>query len=148
MSHSELQLSNQLCFMVHRLDRAIAARYRPLLGQLGLTYPQYLVMLALWEEDRLAVGELCRRLELDTGTMSPLLKRLATAGLVEKRRGQSDERSVCVSLTAKGRALKEQALPIPGAMAGCLLTSQDEYYELRTILTRLLERLDKPDCQA
>jgi len=148
MSHPELLLSNQLCFLVHRLDRAIAARYRPLLAELGITYPQYLVMLALWEEDQLGVGDLCRRLELDTGTMSPLLKRLVAAGLVEKRRREADERAVCISLTSAGKALQQKALPIPGAMAGCLLGSLDEYYELRSRLDRLLERLETSDCQA
>ena len=87
MSYPELLLSNQLCFLVHRLNRGITSRYRPLLAKLGLTYPQYLVLLALWERDGQGVGELCTALDLDTGTMSPLLKRLAAAGLLERRRG-------------------------------------------------------------
>ncbi len=146
MAHPELLLSNQLCFLVHRLDRAIVARYRPLLSRLGLTYPQYLAMLALWERDGPGVGELCERLDLDTGTVSPLLKRLEALGLVERRRSGTDERSVSVNLTAAGRALEEKALSVPGAMAGCLLAGPEEYRELMQRLGALVDRLAGSPC--
>ncbi|MBU0934343.1 MAG: MarR family transcriptional regulator [Spirochaetes bacterium] len=143
MSFPELQLSNQLCFMVYRLDRAIMARYRPLLTSLGLTYPQYLVLLALWEQDRQSVGELCKRLDLETGTVSPLLKRLVALGLIEKERRSDDERAVCVCLSEKGRALEQQALSVPASLASCLLTGPEEYLQLKTTFAGLLARLEK-----
>lgn len=146
MSSTGLLLSNQLCFLVHRLDREIAARYRPLLGELGLTYPQYLAMLALWERDGLTVGELCALLYLDTGTVSPLVKRLEAAGLVERRRGSDDERTVYVRLSDSGRALEERARGVPGAMASCLLADAGEYASLKETLTGLLSRLEASAC--
>lgn len=144
MSHPELLLENQLCFLVHRLDRAILARYRPLLEGLGLTYPQYLCMLALWEREDRTVGELCEALDLDTGTVSPLLKRLEAAGLVERRRGATgeDERVVRVGLSPRGRALEEEARPIPGSLASCMLADRAEYEGLTTTLRKLLGRLE------
>ncbi len=146
MSEPELLLSNQLCFLVHRLDREIAARYRPLLSSLGLTYPQYLAMLALWERGELTIGELCALLYLDTGTVSPLVKRLESSGLVERRRRPDDERSVVVKLTGDGAELREKALGVPGAMASCLLSGPEEYGSLRATLTGLLERLASSAC--
>ena len=142
MSYPELLLSNQLCFLVHRLDRAIGARYRPVLEELGLTYPQYLAMLALWEHRELGVGELCALLGLDTGTVSPLLKRLDAAGLVERRRKAEDERVVCVSLTAKGSELEEKARVVPGALASCLLAGEEEYLQLKRSFQDLIGRLE------
>lgn len=146
MSSTELLLSNQLCFLVHRLDREIAARYRPLLDDLGLTYPQYLAMLALWERDGLTIGELCALLYLDTGTVSPLVKRLEAAGLVERRRGPDDERTVYVRLSDSGRALEGRARSVPGAMASCLLADACEYASLKETLTGLLSRLEASAC--
>jgi MarR family transcriptional regulator, organic hydroperoxide resistance regulator len=146
MSTPELLLSNQLCFLVYRLDRAIGARYRPLLAELGLTYPQYLAMMVLWEREELGVGELCDLLVLDTGTVSPLLKRLEAAGFVERRRKPEDERAVAVRLTEAGRALEQMALSVPGAMASCLLVSGEEYGSIRETLTTLIGRLEGGDC--
>lgn len=113
MAYEELLLSNQLCFLVYRLDREINARYRPLLAELGLTYPQYLVMLVLWEEDNLSISAVCERLKLDTGTISPLIKRLEGLKLVKRKRSKEDERSVRVKLTQTGSELREKARPIP-----------------------------------
>lgn len=146
MSSGELLLSNQICFLVHRLDRAINARYRPLLAELGLTYPQYLAMLALWEREELGVGELCAMLDLDTGTVSPLLKRLEAAGLVERRRRAEDERAVSVRLTGAGRELEARARSVPGALAACLLADADEYRDLKDTFGKLIARLERPDC--
>ena len=146
MSDDSLLLSNQLCFLVHRLDRAIVARYKPLLAALGLTYPQYLAMLALWEHGQLSVGRLWELLDLDTGTVSPLLKRMEAAGFVERKRRADDEREVCVSLTERGTALKKRAASVPGALASCVLRGRDEYASLMATLGGLLARLSGPPC--
>lgn len=108
-----LKLSNQLCFPIYAAANAIQKAYRPLLAPLGLTYPQYLVMLVLWERDGVSLGDIGRRLHLDSGTLTPLLKRLEVAGFVARRRSDEDERVVLITLTAKGRALKADAEPIP-----------------------------------
>ena len=142
MSYPELLLANQLCFLVHRLDLRIAARYRPALAGLGLTYSQYLAMLALWERRELGVGDLCSLLALDTGTVSPLLKRLEIAGLVERERSAEDERSVSVKLTSKGRALEKKARAVPNALASCLVADEEDYSRTRAALERMLCRLE------
>ncbi len=147
MSVPELLLSNQICFLVHRLDRAIAARYRPLLAQLGLTYPQYLAMLALWEKEELGIGELCAMLDLDTGTVSPLVKRLESAGLAARARRSDDERAVTVRLTERGRNLEAGARRVPGALASCLLADEADYLELKARLSGLISRLESPACR-
>lgn len=146
MSNPELLLSNQLCFLVHRLDREIATRYRPLLSGLGLTYPQYLAMLALWEHGELTVGELCGLLYLDTGTVSPLLKRLESAGLVVRQRKPDDERSVTITLSEAGEKLESEATRIPGSMAACLLADAGEYHSLKATLSGLIARLEGSSC--
>ena len=141
MAHSQLLLSNQLCFRFYALERELMAAYRPLLDQLGLTYAQYITMLYLWEHDKATVGQLCSALSLDTGTMSPLLKRLESSKLVERKRLPSDERTVEVSLTKKGKALEEKALSIPEHIASCLLTGGKDEQEKRYSLLR--EMLDE-----
>jgi DNA-binding MarR family transcriptional regulator len=141
MSGQDLLLDRQVCFLVYSLEREIQAAYRPLLSGLGLTYPQYLAMLALWEMRSATIGELCSSLGLDTGTLSPLLKRLEAAGLVTRERRPDDERSVAVSLTQKGAALKKKALPIPRRLASCLFDDEAEYRELKAILETSLGRL-------
>jgi DNA-binding MarR family transcriptional regulator len=144
MAHPELLLESQVCFRVYALEREILAAYRPHLERLGLTYPQYLAMLALWERREASVGEVCGALGLDTGTVSPLLKRLEEKGLVERRRSPEDERSVSVRLTRKGEALEARALGIPRALAGCIFGGEDaagEYETLRGSLDLALARL-------
>jgi DNA-binding MarR family transcriptional regulator len=108
-----LKLDNQLCFAVYAAAHAFNATYKPLLEPLGLTYPQYLVMLVLWQEDGVTVSAIGSRLGLDSGTLTPLLKRLETAGLVSRLRDAADERQVRITLTAPGRALKQRAKGIP-----------------------------------
>ncbi|MEZ5115712.1 MAG: MarR family transcriptional regulator [Candidatus Nanopelagicales bacterium] len=137
-----LLLDNQLCFLVYRLHRGITDLYRPVLGELGLTYPQYLALLVLWESEPVTVGELGARLHLDSGTLSPLLKRMAAAGLVERTRSAEDERSVVVSLTREGRALRERAREVPAAIGGCISGTPEDYLTVRDQLTTLLERVD------
>lgn len=117
-----LQLDHQLCFALYSASLAMTRFYKPLLDELGLTYPQYIAMLALWEEDGQTVSALGERLHLDSGTLTPLLKRLESAALVERVRDTEDERCVHVRLTAAGRRLKARAARVPGcvlAAAGC-----------------------------
>jgi MarR family transcriptional regulator, organic hydroperoxide resistance regulator len=138
----QLQLDNQLCFLFHRIARDLTAAYRPLLGELGLTYPQYLVMLVLWETDGLRVGQLGERLCLDSGTLSPLLRRLEHAGYVQRTRDPDDERRVTIHLTEQGRALRAQAARVPGALASQVVDDAAHYESLRTQLRDLAERLE------
>ncbi len=115
-SNPALLLDNQLCFALYSTSLAMTKLYKPLLEQMGLTYPQYLVMLALWERDGLMVSELGERLFLDSGTLTPLLKRLESAGLIARIRDVQDERRVHIMLSAVGRALKTQAASIPACI--------------------------------
>jgi len=112
-----LQLEDQLCFALYNASRALTRAYAPLLAPLGVTYPQYLVLLVLWERDGLPVKELGERLTLDSGTLTPLFKRLEQQGLVERRRGEDDERLVRIHLTPDGRALRGKARKIPMELA-------------------------------
>jgi DNA-binding MarR family transcriptional regulator len=139
----ELALRRQVCFALYAASRAMTGRYRPILDELGLTYPQYLVMLALWERDRRTVKDLGADLHLDSGTLSPLLKRLAAAGLVRRRRSGADERAVEITLTAAGTALKVRARPVPARVAGYTGLSRAELVALRDALTVITERLDQ-----
>jgi len=118
--HDVLKLGDQLCFAVYSAAQAFTRVYKPLLAPLGLTYPQYLTMLVLWERDDLSVKAIGERLGLDSGTLTPLLKRLEKLGFVARRRDPDDERSVRIGLTAEGRALKAKAKDIPLAL-GCAI---------------------------
>jgi DNA-binding MarR family transcriptional regulator len=140
-----LRLDHQLCFAVYSASLAMTKAYKPLLGALGLTYPQYLVLLVLWERDDLPVSELGERLFLDSGTLTPLLKRMEAAGWVQRQRSSLDERRVHIVLTPQGRALQAQAACIPGQMAGAVACSSAELAqltrELHTLRNRLLAAL-------
>lgn len=115
-SDAALLLDNQLCFALYSASLAMTKLYKPLLAALGLTYPQYLALLVLWERDGLTVSELGERLSLDSGTLTPLLKRLEAAGLVSRLRDAADERRVRVQLTAEGRSIKARASHVPGCV--------------------------------
>lgn len=136
-----LQLDAQLCFPLYAASNLLTRLYRPLLDELGLTYPQYLVMLVLWEQAPASVGELSQKLYLDSGTLTPLLKRLEAAGLVRRQRSAEDERRVEVSLTKKGQALKKQAQDIPGAMGCRIGLGAEEFVSLRSELRGLMHLL-------
>jgi len=115
-----LQLDNQICFAVYSTAHAFNRVYKPLLDRLGLTYPQYLVMLVLWERDDVPLKDIGERLFLDSGTLTPLLKRMETADLIKRTRNTADERQVLIALTPKGLALKEKARAVPeGILANC-----------------------------
>lgn len=113
MEYENLKLENQLCFPVYAASRLITREYQPLLDKLGITYPQYLVLMVLWENDRLQVNDIAKKLILNTNTITPLLKRMEKQGLIIKKRSEQDERSVLIQLTKKGLALKAEASLIP-----------------------------------
>lgn len=135
----QLLLDQQLCFALYAASRSVTGLYRPLLEPLGLTYPQYLVMLVLWEQDGLTVRELGQRLQLDSGTLTPLLKRLQAAGLVTRQRRKQDEREVDIRLTDAGLALRDQASGIPECLAQCMQLPLDQMQSLRDELKRLTQ---------
>ncbi|MEU6284168.1 MarR family transcriptional regulator [Streptomyces sp. NPDC047028] len=137
-----LRLDRQICFSLHAASRAFNGVYRVLLKDLGLTYPQYLVMLVLWEQGELPVKKLGEHLRLDSGTLSPLVKRLEAAGLVRRERSALDERSVRVLLTEEGAALRERALEVPRRIMSATGFQVDEITELRERLDRLTTALD------
>lgn len=132
-----LALESQLCFALYSSQKTLTAAYRDLLAPLGLTYPQYLVMLALWEHDGVTVSRLGERLGLDSGTLSPLLKRLEAAGRVERQRASDDERLVRVHLTEAGRALRAGALGIPASLGARMGLDRDEGATLHRLLTKI-----------
>jgi DNA-binding MarR family transcriptional regulator len=137
-----LTLDAQVCFALHAASRAFDALYRTELRDLGLTYPQYLTMMVLWETGDLTVKQLGERLRLDSGTLSPLVKRLETAGLVERRRGRADERSVSVHLTAQGTALRDRAAGVPRRMIDATGLPPGELTTLHRTLQALTQHLD------
>lgn len=139
-----LKLDNQLCFAVYAASLAMTKAYKPVLGALGLTYPQYLVLLALWERDNQPVTELGDRLFLDSGTLTPLLKRMEAAGWVSRQRSAQDERKVHIVLTPAGHALQTQASCIPMQMANKLNCSATELSNLTQRLHALRDQLQKP----
>lgn len=136
-----LRLDNQLCFALYSASLAITKLYKPLLDGLGLTYPQYIAMLALWEEDGLTVSELGSRLKLDSGTLTPLLKRLEAAGFVARERSAQDERRVHVSLTTAGKRLKAKAGQVPHCLLEASRCSIGELVGLTQQVQSLRDRL-------
>ncbi|MET8247190.1 MarR family transcriptional regulator [Streptomyces sp. NPDC005202] len=137
-----LRLDRQICFSLHAASRAFNGVYRVILKELGLTYPQYLVMLVLWEHGETPVKKLGEHLRLDSGTLSPLLKRLEAAGLVHRERSTRDERSVEVRLTEEGAALRERAAQVPRRIMSATGFTLDEMRDLRSRLDALTTALD------
>jgi DNA-binding MarR family transcriptional regulator len=141
------RLDNQLCFALYSSSLMMTKLYKPVLGALGLTYPQYLVLLVLWESDGIAVGELGTRLFLDSGTLTPLLKRMEAAGLLGRERAIDDERRVIVTLSAKGRALRRKAEGVPqavGCATGCKLTEITELTaQLQSLRSNVAVAIDR-----
>ncbi|MDB5966882.1 MAG: transcriptional regulator, MarR family [Polaromonas sp.] len=136
-----LQLDNQLCFALYSASLAMTRVYKPLLEELGLTYPQYPAMLVLWEQDGLAVSELGARLYLDSGTLTPLLKRLEASGLVSRIRAVEDERRVHITLTASGRTLKTRAAKVPACILSASQCSIPELMSLTQQVQALRQKL-------
>lgn len=140
-----LRLDQQLCFALYSASRAMTSAYRPALDDLGLTYPQYLVLLILWEDDRSTVRHLGKRLQLDSGTLSPLLKRLESSGFVSRERSATDERSVEVTLTDSGRKLESTVQCIPEKLFGATGLSENEVSDLRDMVQRFTHALHAAD---
>ncbi|MBP3884396.1 MAG: MarR family transcriptional regulator [Olsenella sp.] len=137
-SLNPLALDNQLCFPLYAAAKELTRRYKPFLDPLGLTYTQYVAMMALWEQDSLTVSELGARLYLDSATLTPLLKRLEAHGYLNRTRSKKDERTVIITLTDDGRALHDLALDVPRCMAGCINMDPEKLLQLKGLLEELL----------
>src|SRR5580693_8536531 len=142
VSDLTLLLDNQLCFAVYSTAHVFNRVYKPLLDRLGLTYPQYLVMLVLWEGDGVPVKEIGERLFLDSGTLTPLLKRLERAGLIKRTRSTEDERQVLIDLTAQGQALKDKARTVPPSILAASECSVTELLAIKNEIVALRDRLN------
>ena len=140
-----MKLDNQLCFPLYAAARRVTGLYTPYLKPLGLTYTQYIVLLVLWEKDGITVGEICERVMLDNGTVSPLLKKLQQDGYIERKRSGEDERIVLITLTGEGRALKERAKEVPAKVAGCIDLPAEKAQTLYTLLYELLDNRKNKD---
>lgn len=141
-----LYLENQLCFPLYAASRLTTQIYTPLLNELGITYPQYLVLMVLWQHSEQTVNEICTKLLLESNTVTPLLKRLEQKGILKRRRSNADERIVIISLTEEGEALKERALLIPGKIVGSFndnSISPEEILQFRDTLKKLVKVLSK-----
>ncbi|MVN88231.1 MarR family transcriptional regulator [Deinococcus sp. HMF7620] len=132
-----MRLNEQICFSLATASRSVAALYRPLLEEVGLTQPQFMVMLVLWERDHTTIKDIGAALQLDHGTLTPLLKRLETAGHIVRRRRIDDERSVDIELTPQGAALRQRAEGIPAGISRALPLTEEENALLRRLLTKL-----------
>ena len=143
--YEQLKLENQLCFRLYAASRLVTQAYHPYLAELGITYPQYLVLLVLWEQDAQPVNDLARRLHLETNTVTPLLQRMEKEGLVTRKRGKEDGRQVIVSLTARSREMEDRAAAIPaavGARAACSRLTPASVPELFATLDELIATLE------
>ncbi len=141
MIDTQLQLANQICFPIYSASRLITKAYKPYLDELGITYPQYLVLMVLWENDSLSVNQITEKLLLNTNTLSPLLKRMEKMELIQRSRCTEDERSVIIKLTATGKQLKTKALPIPEKLIAEILTDQiqlEDMLQLKDTLCALI----------
>ncbi len=145
-NYAPLKLSNQLCFPLYACSRETIRLYKPHLDELGLTYTQYISMLVLWERGSITVKELGNALYLDSGTLTPLLKKLEAKGLITRKRSKDDERNLIISITEQGNAMKDQALHIPLEMSKCVLLDPDESLTLYRLLYKMLSYSDRaPD---
>ena len=141
--YPQLKLDGQICFPLYACARKVISAYNPLLKPYGLTYTQYIVLLALWENGKEKVGDLCRRLYLDCGTMTPMLKKMEESGWLTRCRCKEDERCVYVCLTEKGRALREEVKDIPAKIGECITLQQEETFELYRLLHKLLDTIEE-----
>lgn len=143
-----LKLEHQVCFAVAVASRSVISSYRPVLEPLGLTHPQYLVMLALWEQGPIGARELSAQLHLDPGTLSPLIKRMEAHGLVTRRRNPEDERAILIEVTEKGAQLREQALQVPVQMMRRLQMDEQDVHDIQRLMTRLISAAQSADDNA
>jgi DNA-binding MarR family transcriptional regulator len=142
MDYEHLKLENQICFPIYAASRLIIRQYQPFLDDIGITYPQYLAMLLLWETDGQTVNQIAAKLLLNTNTVTPLLKRLETQGLITRQRSTEDERRVIVTLTQQGRALREEATSIPEKLVMSLASNTMSMDDIMNMLTQLNKIID------
>ena len=133
-----LKLENQLCFPLYACAKEVVRRYTPLLEPLGLTYTQYIAMMVMWEHKSISVKDMGKLLFLDSGTLTPMLKKMEKAGLIQRKRSEHDERMVIVTITDKGEELHDKAAEIPSKMAGCITLNNDEAMHLYTLLHKMI----------
>lgn len=136
--YEAIKLDNQLCFPLYACSKEIVRRYKPYLDEIDLTYTQYITMMVLWEDNQINVKELGERLYLDSGTLTPVLKRLEQKKLITRQRDIKDERSLLVTLTDEGRQLREKAVEVPYKMAGCVALDEKDVKDLYRILHKML----------
>lgn len=137
-----LKLDNQLCFPLYAVSKEIVRKYTPFLNEIDLTYTQYIAMMVMWEHKEVSVKELGKKLFLDSGTLTPLLKNLEKKGLVTRQRSKEDERFLIVSITDEGMKLREKAVTIPGRLGTCIDLSEEEAVQLYTIVKKLLGQME------
>ncbi|WP_426349744.1 MarR family winged helix-turn-helix transcriptional regulator [Alloiococcus sp. CFN-8] len=141
-NYAPLKLENQICFPLYAVSKEVIKKYKPYLDPLGLTYTQYITMMVMWEKETINVKELGEALYLDSGTLTPLLKKLEAKGFITRTRSREDERTLCVELTANGKELRDKLLPIPEQIASCIPLNHDEALQLYTLLHKLLNKLE------
>ncbi len=141
--YESIKLKNQLCFPLYACAKEVVRRYRDPLSDLDLTYTQYIVMMALWEFGDMTEGDLGKKVLLDSGTLTPLLKRLEKQELITRTRPKDNERKLIISLTEKGEILKEQALCVPAKMAGCIDLPEEELIQLKRLLDKALMKMEE-----
>lgn len=141
MEHNPLLLENQLCFPLYACSREVVKKYKPYLDEIGLTYTQYIAMMVLWEKKSINVKSLGEALYLDSGTLTPLLKKMETQGLVTRNRSSEDERNLIVTLTKEGEDLREKAIDIPQKIGSCLNIDREKALALRSILNEMLDNM-------
>ena len=141
MTEDILNLSNQLCFPLYACAREVIKKYTPFLDEIGLTYTQYIAMMVFWEQKSLSVKSLGERLFLDSGTLTPLLKKLEVQGLIKRERDQNDQRSVIVTITDKGQDLRQKAITIPGKVGACINLNTEDAGTLYRLLYQVLGQM-------
>lgn len=142
-AETQLQIKNQVCFPLYALSREIIGAYRPFLDALEITYPQYIVLMVLWEEEPLTVNSIGEKLHLDSGTLSPLLKKMEAKNLISRKRKAEDERVVEISLTEKGHEIKAEAASIPGKLMQQLEVTEEDFRQLKEISNKILNRISQ-----
>ena len=143
--YEALRLENQLCFPLYACAKEVTRRYKPFLDPLGLTYTQYITMMVMWEKKEVRVKDLGEVLYLDSGTLTPLLKRLEQKGLISRSRYQEDERALCVRITEEGETLRETAKSVPVGMRACIPLSDEEMLVMKKLLSRTLDAIEQKD---
>lgn len=140
--YDALKIENQLCFPLYACSREVVKRYTPFLDEIDLTYTQYIVMMVLWDRKSVTVKELGQILYLDSGTLTPLLKKMEAKGLLSRKRSEADERNLIVTITEKGELLRENAVSVPGKIAQCVMLEPEEAMTLYRLLYKLLDQMN------